>query len=135
MSANAPPGFEPIEDIEAPDARGVLAVFIVAAERATGKPFRGFESTTQHHALQYVGGVLGSDPGARKMIVEQMISRNNTDLVSVFKAFLAALLSILEPGLSVDKAVELSSSALCELEALCLEAGSATARQLGETVN
>lgn len=132
MSANAPPGFEPIEEAF---PRAVLDVFVAAAEHATGKPLLGFDSSTQHFALRYVGGMVGFDPEVRKIILKQMIIFGATDLASMFEAFLTAVFSILGPELSLEKAAELSSSSLCALEALCREAGSATAPPLGETVN
>ena len=112
-----------------------LAVFVVAAKHATGKPSLGFDPSTQHFALRWVGGVVGFDQEARKIALEQMIIFGTTDPASAFESFLAALFAILEPELSLEKAAELSSSSLRALEAFSREAVSAQARQLEETVN
>lgn len=124
-------------DPDQEQAKVVLGVFVTAAERATGKSFRGLESapTALHSALRYVGGIVGADPEARKMALEHMISSGNTNFAAAFRGFLAALFSILEPALSMEKAAELSSSVQSGIEALSREAASATDRQLGEPVN
>jgi hypothetical protein len=79
--------------------------------------------------------MVGLDLEVRKVALERLVAFGAADLTSVFEAFLAALFSILEPELSLEKADELSSSVLRALEAFSREAVSAQACQLEETVN
>ena len=132
--SSLPEGFEPLEH-RAKILRAVLDVFVAAAEHATGKPLLDLDASTQHFALRYACGMVGLDLEVRKVALERLVAFGAADLTSVFEAFLAALFSILEPELSLEKADELSSSVLRALEAFSREAVSAQACQLEETVN